>query len=57
MTMGYKTKISRIDGLPYFLNNGAPRAREPITFMLCLPRVKHKPLFVSLVLASPVKAV
>ena len=26
MTSGYKTKISRIDGLPYFLNNGAPRA-------------------------------
>ena len=24
----YKTKISRIDGLPYFLNNGAPRARS-----------------------------
>ena len=23
----YKTKISRIDGLPYFLNNDAPRAR------------------------------
>ena len=22
---GYKTKISRIDGLPYFLNYGAPR--------------------------------
>ena len=25
---GYKTKISRIDGLPYFLNNGAPRVRQ-----------------------------
>ena len=25
---GYKTKFSRIDGLPYFLNNGAPRARS-----------------------------
>ena len=24
---GYKTKFSHIDGLPYFLNYGAPRAR------------------------------
>ena len=23
---GYKTKFSHIDGLPYFLNYGAPRA-------------------------------
>ena len=27
---GYKTKISRIDGISYFLNNGAPRARTPL---------------------------
>ena len=25
---GYKTKFSHIDGLPYFLNYGAPRARS-----------------------------
>ena len=25
--MAIKTKFSHIDGLPYFLNNGAPRAR------------------------------
>ena len=30
---GYKSKISRIDGLPYFLNNGAPRG-APLLFCL-----------------------
>ena len=27
---GHKTKFSHIDGLPYFLNYGAPRARAEL---------------------------
>ena len=32
---GYKTKFSHIDGLPYFLKYGAPRARgAPLLFII-----------------------
>ena len=34
---GYKTKISSIDGLPYFLNNGALHPRTlPIIFIIII---------------------
>ena len=55
---GYKTKFSHIDGLPYFLNYGAPRARgfgargAPLLithwpFLCCRPECLEKRLIIS----------